>query len=110
MVCRVSLFPRNSLRLEPQYESCDGEIILNLISHYLLTLPTPRYKYLQIRTIYRRTAPRKVKATAMHPTKIGERSMGWREEPEDFLAVLVAVAVTDPDPGAAVPVDVPPAF
>lgn len=50
----------------------------------------------------------------MKPIIMGVLSRGWREDPALFLPVAVpdalAVAVTDPEPGVAVPVEVPPAF
>ena len=60
---------------------------------------------------YKRVAPSSENPTTTNPTIIGVLSMGWSAEPAFFfvpLAVLVAVAVTLPDPAVAVPAESPP--
>jgi hypothetical protein len=76
------------------------------------TKTQPYYQYIHNTTppkaYYSRAAPTKVNAMTTAPTKIGALSIGPCSEEEELLCV--AVALTDPEPGVAVPVEVPPAF
>jgi hypothetical protein len=59
---------------------------------------------------YSSTAPTSVKKKAMPVTTNGALSRGPICDTPSFLDEAEAVAVTEPDPGEALPVLVPPAF